>query len=232
MKKKNTIPGASDAVVMASFRIGIRDPDLFKKLARRQPETVKDLFETTDRYASQEEAVAAENNDRPRQNQRKVNAESSKSKGQKRKGDDLVAAAERTRPPRPPRTDDFAKLIEFGCPFHPKGKHSAKDCYTLRDYVEKHSKRPARDQDGPDRSSGHQPDGPVFPDPEHQLNMIYGGTDAYESKRKQNLIAREINAITPATPKYLKWSEVPITFGRADHPDRVPHPGRYPLVLD
>ena len=35
MKKKNTIPGASDAVIMASFRTGIRDPDLLKKLARR-----------------------------------------------------------------------------------------------------------------------------------------------------------------------------------------------------
>src|SRR6266542_4626455 len=62
--------------------------------------------------------------------------------------------------------------------------------------------------------------------------MIYGGTDAYESKRKQKLTAREINAITPATPKYLKWLEIPITFGRADHLDHVPHPGRYPLVLD
>src|SRR5438132_5126884 len=176
--------------------------------------------------------MAAENNDRPRQNQRKDNAESSKSKGQKRKGDDMVAAAERTRPSRPPRTDDFAKLMESGCPFHPKGKHSAKDCYTLRDYVEKHSKRPARNQDEPNRSPGHQPDGPVFPVPEHQLNMIYGGTEAYESKRKQKLVAREINAITPAVPKYLKWSEVPITFDRADHPDRVQHPSRYPLSLD
>src|SRR5438034_10493592 len=62
--------------------------------------------------------------------------------------------------------------------------------------------------------------------------MIYGGTEAYESKRKQKLVAREINAITPAIPRYLRWSEVPITFDRADHPDRVPHPGRYPLVLD
>src|SRR5438132_4407047 len=232
MKKKNTIPGASDPVVMASFRTGIRDPDLLKKLARRAPKSVKDLFDMADRYASQEETVAAENYDRPCQNQRKDNAESSKPKGQKRKGDDLVVAAERTRPSRPPRTDDFAKVMESICPFHPKGKHSAKDFYSLRDYVEKHSKRPARDQDGPDRSPGHQADDPVFPDPEHQLNMIYGGTEAYESKRKQKLIAREINAITPATPKYLKWSEAPITFGRADHPDHVPHPGRYPLVLD
>src|SRR6266540_5753962 len=62
--------------------------------------------------------------------------------------------------------------------------------------------------------------------------MIYGELDAYGSKRKQKLTAREINAVHPATPKYLKWSEAPITFSRVDHPDHVPHPGRYPLVLD
>src|SRR5438128_10976800 len=76
-------PGASDPVVMASFRTGIRDPDLLKKLARRAqaPESVKELFDMADRYASQEEAMAAENNDRPCQNQTKDNAESSKLKG-------------------------------------------------------------------------------------------------------------------------------------------------------
>src|SRR5438105_13559574 len=72
----------------------------------------------------------------------------------------------------------------------------------------------------------------AFLDPEHQLNMIYGRLDAYESRRKQKLTTREINAVHPVTPKYLKWSEAPITFSRADHPDHVPHPGRYPLVLD
>src|SRR5438105_13757860 len=62
--------------------------------------------------------------------------------------------------------------------------------------------------------------------------MIFGGSAAYESKRNQTLTAREINAVTPVTPKYLKWSEVPITFGRADHPGHIPYPGHYPLVLD
>src|SRR5437868_5980195 len=128
--------------------------------------------------------------------------------------------------------DNVAKVMESTCPFHPKGKHSAKDCYSLKDYVKKHSKGPARDQDGPDRNPSPQAGGSAFPDPDHQLNMIYGGSDAYESKRKQKLTAREINAVIPATPKYLKWSEAPITFGRADHPDHIPHPGRYPLVLD
>ncbi len=43
---------------------------------------------------------------------------------------------------------------------------------------------------------------------------------------------REINAVQPDTPQYLRWSEIAIKFDRSDHPDRVVHPGRYPLVLD
>src|SRR6266540_926527 len=62
--------------------------------------------------------------------------------------------------------------------------------------------------------------------------MIYGGSAAYESKRKQKLTAREINAVMPVTPKYLKWLEAPIIFDRSDHPDNIPYPGCYPLVLD
>jgi hypothetical protein len=38
-------------------------------------------------------------------------------------------------------------------------------------------------------------------------------------------------AVSPATPEYLKWSEVPITFDRNDHPDIVPKSGRYPLIV-
>jgi hypothetical protein len=38
-------------------------------------------------------------------------------------------------------------------------------------------------------------------------------------------------AVQPATPEYLRWSEVPITFNRGDHPDFIPKPMRYPLVV-
>src|SRR5438128_7021936 len=62
MKKKNTIPGARDPVVMASFRTGIRDPDLLKKLARRAPESVKDLFDMANRYSRQEKDMTTEDN--------------------------------------------------------------------------------------------------------------------------------------------------------------------------
>src|SRR5438105_3307521 len=126
MKKKNTIPCISDAVVMASFRKGVKDPDLLKKLSRRQPKIVKELFDMADWYANQEEAMAAEKDDWPRQNQKKDAAESSKPKDRKRKGDDLVAVAEHSRPPRAPRTDDFKRVMESPCPFRPNGKTRGK----------------------------------------------------------------------------------------------------------
>src|SRR5436190_23978570 len=116
--------------------------------------------------------------------------------------------------------------MDATCMFHPKGKHTAKDCYSLLDYIKEHIKDPA--QGAPNRNQDQQQGGPAFPDPEHQLNMIFGGSAAYESNQKQKLTAWEINALTPATLKYLKWSELPITFDRSNHPESIPHPGRYP----
>ena len=35
-----------------------------------------------------------------------------------------------------------------------------------------------------------------------------------------------------ANPSYRPWSEVPITFSRADQWADIPYTGRFPLVLD
>jgi hypothetical protein len=45
------------------------------------------------------------------------------------------------------------------------------------------------------------------------------------------LIRREVMNADIANPSYLKWSEVLITFDRKDHPDNIPQPGSYPLVV-
>jgi hypothetical protein len=70
-----------------------------------------------------------------------------------------------------------------------------------------------------------------FPEAHKEVNYIYGGPDSYESRRKQKLTAREVMAVSPAIPEYLKWSEVPITFDHSDHPNFVPKPGQYPLIV-
>ena len=55
---------------------------------------------------------------------------------------------------------------------------------------------------------------------------------AFESRCKQKLSLREVMAVEPATLKFLRWSESPITFDRANHPSSVPRPRRCPLVVD
>ena len=62
--------------------------------------------------------------------------------------------------------------------------------------------------------------------------MIFGGSAAYDSKRRQKVARREVYMAEPATPAFLRWSESAITFDWADHPGAVPHLGRYPLVVD
>ena len=55
---------------------------------------------------------------------------------------------------------------------------------------------------------------------------------AYDSKHRQKVARLQVYMAQLATPLFLWWSESAITFDRTDHPDTVPHPGRYPLVVD
>ena len=45
------------------------------------------------------------------------------------------------------------------------------------------------------------------------------------------MIQRAVNIVTPAVPRYLKWSEYPVTWSRADHPPVVEYPGLLALVV-
>ena len=71
----------------------------------------------------------------------------------------------------------------------------------------------------------------AFPTPTGTL-MIFGGSTAYDSKRRQKVARRKVYTAGPATPVFLWWSKSAITFDRIDHPNVVPHPGRYPLVVN
>jgi hypothetical protein len=62
--------------------------------------------------------------------------------------------------------------------------------------------------------------------------MIYGGQVANASARHRKQERREVCSVKVAAPVYLDWSDKPITFDQSDHPDRVPSPGKYPLVVD
>jgi hypothetical protein len=80
---------------------------------------------------------------------------------------------------------------------------------------------------------GKKPEEPNgnFPKAHKDMNYIYGGPDSYMSRRKQKLTAREVMAVSPTTPEYLKWYEVPITFDQSDHLNFIPKLGWYPLIV-
>jgi hypothetical protein len=50
------------------------------------------------------------------------------------------------------------------------------------------------------------------------------------SQRKQEW--HEVLAAEKALPSFLDLSEDAITFSREDHPNRIPNPCQYPLVVD
>ena len=64
----------------------------------------------------------------------------------------------------------------------------------------------------------------------HQAYVVF----VTESTDKQSLHRRsmEVNAVMPAMPMWMDWSDQPIVWNSRDHPDIMPNPGGYALVVD
>jgi hypothetical protein len=103
----------------------------------------------------------------------------------------------------------------------------------MKNYVKRTLKPKTVDQPNKQGPSHDNDDGvgAVFPGEDRAVHMIYGGSPARPSRRHEKLIRREVMNADVAKPSYLKWSEVPITFDRKDHPGNVPQPRSYPLVV-
>jgi hypothetical protein len=71
----------------------------------------------------------------------------------------------------------------------------------------------------------------MYPDEDGVVHMIFSGSPARPSRQCEKLIRQEVFNVDTTKSSYLKWSEILITFDRKDHPDHVPQPGSYPLVV-
>jgi hypothetical protein len=89
----------------------------------------------------------------------------------------------------------------------------------------------AEDGKGQDNNKKEGDKAEEFPEV-HCCFMIHGGKVANASARHRKQERREVCSVKVAAPVYLDWSDKPITFDQGDHPDCVPSPGRYPLVVD
>jgi hypothetical protein len=90
---------------------------------------------------------------------------------------------------------------------------------------------PAGDGKGQDNNKKEGDKEEEFPEV-HGCFMIYSGQVANASVRQRKQERREVCSVKVAVPVYLNWSDNPITFDQGDHPDYVPSPGKYPLVVD
>ncbi|XP_066164569.1 uncharacterized protein [Oryza sativa Japonica Group] len=235
-EQRNKISDITDDVIIAAFTKGIRHEDLVGKFGRKPPKMVKQMFEKANEYAKAEDAIIASKQsgttwkpkkDTPAAGERASNNH----KDRKRKPEELVATTTPSSRQRS-RVNTFDKIMNSQCPHHPNSNHVAKDCFVYKQFVEQYAKntrKPSDGDQGTSKKKDDEDDAPTgFQDSRKELNHIFGGPLAYESKRKQKLTEWEINAVQPNTPQYLRWSEIAIKFDRSDHPDRVVHPGRYP----
>ena len=68
-----------------------------------------------------------------------------------------------------------------------------------------------------------------FPD-EHAAYVIF--TSQPEGQRSRRQEYQEVNVVATNPAEHMHWSEKPISWSRADHPEVMPSPGSYALVLD
>jgi hypothetical protein len=143
---------------------------------------------------------------------------------------DLVAATEHRNPRKPPGGANLLdKMLKESCPYHQGPvKHTLEECVMLRRYFHK-AGPPAEGGRGHDNDKKEGNKAEEFPEV-HDYFMIYSGQMANASARHHKQERREVCSVKVAAPGGLLGEA--ITFDQGDHPDRVPSPGKYPLVVD
>jgi hypothetical protein len=245
-KQRTELPNITDSDVIGAFLVGTTCSDLVSKLGRKTPTRTSELMDIATKFASGQEAIEAifRKDKKPQGRQPEEVPETSAQRGTKKKGKkkwqakrdaadaDLVAAAEHRNPRKPPGGANlFDKMLKESCPYHQGPvKPTLEECVMPRRYFHK-AEPPAEGGRATDKDKreGHKAE--EFPEV-HDCFMIYDGQVANASARHRKQARREICSVKVAAPVYLDWSDKPITFDQGDHPDRVPSPGKYLLIVD
>jgi hypothetical protein len=143
------------------------------------------------------------------------------------KTDNNVTAIQRPAKDNSKKTSGgFKDLLKEKCPWHMDGNHTTEQCNQLRRAL-KDSPEPRHphDKKGKKKNDKGNDD---FQESDKTVNVLFGGLP---SRRVQKATRREVMSIEPAVPTPLRWSEVPITFSRADQWTSFSELGRFSLVL-
>jgi hypothetical protein len=246
-KRCTKLPSVAQSEIVHAFLEGTTCQDLVRELRRSPPVDSNELFDIATSFASGEEAVGAIFDGKNGKSVDDTPAEGSKSKelrqknkrGKKGKkprreareqghdGEALAVDPARRAPRAAPRgLGVFDDMLKKPCPYHKTPvNHTLKQCDMLKRFYG----RAAAKDDGA-KKDGDDGDAGGFPAAENVF-LIFGGATIDMSSRQRKRERHEVLAAEKAPPSFLDWSEDAITFSREDHPNRIPNPGEYPLVV-
>jgi hypothetical protein len=246
-KRCTELPSVAQSEVVHAFLEGTTCWDLVCELGRSPPVDSNELFDIATSFASGEEAAGAifdgkkgkRVDDAPTEGSKSKEPQQKHKRGKKGKKprceareqgcdddcDEALAVDPARRGPRPipqgPRV--FDDMLKKPCPYRKTPvNHTLEQC-------DMYGRAAAKD--GEAKKDGGDSDAGGFPAVENVF-LIFGGptVDMSNSQRKRE--RHGVLAAEKAPPSFLDWSKNAITFSREDHPNRIPNPGQYPLVVD
>jgi hypothetical protein len=121
----------------------------------------------------------------------------------------------------------FDDMLKKPCPYHKTPvNHTLEQCDMLKKFY-----GCAAAKDAEAKKDGGDGDVGGFPAVENVF-LIFGGPTVDMSSRQRKQEQHEVLAAEKEPPSFLDWSEDAITLTREDHPNSIPNPGQYPLVVD
>jgi hypothetical protein len=246
LKQRTELPNITNSDDIGAFLAGTTCRNLVSKLGRKTTTKASELMDIATKFAFGQEAVEAifwkdkqpqgrQQEDVPEASAQRDTKKKAKKKSQAKRDAtdaDLVATAEHRNHRKPPGGANlFDKMLKEPCLYHQGPvKHTLEECVMLRRYFHK-ARPPAEGGKGQDNDQKEGDKAEEFPEV-HGCSMIYGGRVVNASARHRKQERREVCSVKVAAPVYLDWSDKPINFDQGDHPDCVPSPGKYPLIVD
>jgi hypothetical protein len=250
-KRCTELPSVAQSEIVHAFLEGTTCRDLVRVLGRSPPVDSNELFDIATSFSFGEEAVGAIFDGKKGKHVDDAPAEGSKSNDPQQKhkrgkigkkpqrevceqgrdddGDKALAVDPARRGPRasPRGPGVFDDMLKKPCPYHKTPvNHTLEQCNMLKRFYGH-----ATAKDGEAKKDGGDGDAGGFPTVENVF-LIFGGPSVDMSKSQRKRERHEVLAAENAPPSFLGWSEDAITFSREDHPNRIPNPGQYPLVVD
>jgi hypothetical protein len=237
--KRATVADVIDKEVIDLFQDGLYHRRTFEDFGRRPPSSITKLKDMITSWADEEDKANAkydtirgkskQNAGGSNNNNRDQGGRSNNYSGpnRKRKQDNTVAAIQCPTKDNPKKTSGgFKDLLKEKCPWHLEGNHTTEQCCQLRRAL-KDTLDPRHPHDKKGKKKADEGNGD-FQEPDKTVNVLFGGLP---TKRSQKATRREVLNNEPAVPTPLRWSEVPISFSRADQWTSFSEPGHFPLIL-